>query len=72
MPTTKASRRAVKKYEDANTRHYGVRINKKLDPELFEFVDRRSREYKSFNEYFMYLFKLDMRIEKAKQDKANS
>lgn len=38
---TEAQRRAIKKYNEKNTRFYGIRLNYNNDADMIEYLDRQ-------------------------------
>ena len=51
--TTEAKRRASAKYDNANTKFYGFKLNKKTDKDIIEILDRSPNK--------QALFKMAMR-----------
>lgn len=37
--TTEASRKTKARFDKLNTRHYGIKLNKRTDKEVIEFLD---------------------------------
>ena len=57
---TEAQKRAVRKYDSANTIHFKLKLNIKTDAEIIEYIKQKA----NFQGYIKQLIKQDMEGEK--------